>query len=332
MDTQKGDWTFSVKQEEAGQRVDVYLAAMLPSLSRSRIQNLIKNGDVRLSGQIMKSGRKLEAGDKLTCLLPAPSALEIEAQPMDLHILYEDASLLVLNKPKGLVVHPAPGNSSMTLVHGLLAHCQDLSGINGVLRPGIVHRIDKDTSGLMVVAKTDEAHRSLAKQIGSGKMKRQYVALVWGVVQEGAGVVDAPIGRDPKDRQKMAALAGGKEAKTAYQVLDRLADKTVLQCDLQTGRTHQIRVHMKLLGHPVLGDPKYGRRKDEPGWQGQALHAWRLVFSHPEDGRKMLLYAPPPEFFYRFLREEKAVNALSRMAALEREAADAADAADAASQ
>ena len=300
-----------VDTQGEGQRADVYLAAMLPALSRSRIQELIRNNQILLNGQSVKSGRRLEEGDRLDCTIPAPVHMRIEPCPMDLAILYEDSSLLIVNKPKGLVVHPAPGSGDRTLVHGLLAHCSDLSGINGVLRPGIVHRLDKDTSGLLVVAKNDEAHRFLAKQIQDGTMERLYIAVVWGVVSEPAGRVDAPIGRDPKDRQKMAAVAGGKEASTSYTVLDRLADKTVLQCELHTGRTHQIRVHMKLLGHPVAGDPKYGLRKDGSPLQGQALHAWRLSLCHPESKERMRFFAPPPEAFSKFLEEEGAVNTLA---------------------
>lgn len=307
------NWIFTVEREGEGQRADVYLAANLPSLSRSRIQSLMKSGDILLNGKVARSGKKLEEGDRLYCGIPAPAQMTVEPCPMDLPIVYEDHSLLVINKPQGLVVHPAPGSTEKTLVHGLLAHCGDLSGINGVLRPGIVHRLDKDTSGLLVVAKTDKAHRALAEQIQAGDMKRQYLAVVWGVIGEPAGIVDAPVGRDPKDRQKMAVIAGGKAAQTSYAVLDRLEDKTVVQCDLHTGRTHQIRVHMKFLGFPVVGDPKYGRRKDDPRWPGQALHAWGISFRHPDDQKNYVFYACPPEGFCRFLVEEKAENTLMRM-------------------
>ena len=313
------EWFFTAEAEDEGRRADVYLAAMLPSVSRSRIQDLIKSGGILLNGQPLKSGRKLEEGDRLYCGIPAPTPMRIEPCPMDLPIVYEDDCLLVINKPKGLVVHPAPGSGEKTLVHGLLAHCTDLSGINGVLRPGIVHRLDKDTSGLLVVAKTDAAHRSLAGQISEGTMQRQYVALIWGSPGEAAGLVDVPVGRDTKDRQKMAAVAGGKAAQTAYTVLDRLQDKSVVQCDLITGRTHQIRVHMKYLGYPVVGDPRYGRRKDDPRWRGQALHAWRLQYSHPVTDRINVFFAPPPEDFLQFLTEEKAEKTLARMRELEKE-------------
>jgi 23S rRNA pseudouridine1911/1915/1917 synthase len=273
----------------------------------------MKSGAILLNGQSVKTGKKLEEGDELLCCIPAPARLQVEPCPMELDIVYEDASILVVNKPQGLITHPAPGNQEKTLVHGLLAHCRDLSGINGVLRPGIVHRLDKDTSGLLVAAKNAGAHRSLAEQIQARTMKRQYIALVWGVLGEPAGIVEAPIGRDAKDRQKMAVAAGGKPAVTVYTVLDRLADKTVVQCDLQTGRTHQIRVHMRFLGCPVVGDKKYGRRKDDSHWPGQALHAWCLEFCHPVNHQRLCFFAPPPPHFRQALVGEGAVNALARM-------------------
>lgn len=299
--------------EDEGRRVDLYLASALHDFSRNRIQALLREGRIVLNGRTIKSGRKLEEGDRITCSFPEPEPLGLEPAPMELSIIYEDNYLLVINKPQGMVVHPAPGSGDRTLVHGLLAHCRDLSGINGVLRPGIVHRLDKDTSGLLTVAKTDGAHRSLAAQLQDGTMKRQYIAVVWGVIAEPAGLIDAPIGRDPKNRQRMAAVTGGKEARTGYVVLDRLKDKTVVQCDLQTGRTHQIRVHMKLLGYPLLGDAKYGRRKDDGAWPGQALHACRLRFRHPANDKDMAFFAPPPDAFLRFLSRENAENTLKKM-------------------
>jgi 23S rRNA pseudouridine1911/1915/1917 synthase len=308
---------FIIEPENEGLRADVYLASALPGLSRSRIQELIREGFILLNDRPVKNGKKLEAGDRITCSVPAPVPLKLEPVPMELSIIYEDDCLLVINKPQGLVVHPAPGSGDKTLVHGLLAHCGDLSGINGVLRPGIVHRLDKDTSGLLAVAKKDAAHRCLAGQIQDGTMKRQYLAVVWGVIDEPAGIIDAPIGRDPRDRQKMAAIAGGKKARTDYKVLDRLKDKTVVQCDLQSGRTHQIRVHMKLLGHPVVGDPKYGRRRDDPAWAGQALHAWSLQFCHPENQETMKFFAPLPYGYRRFIVEEQAENTQRRIKELE---------------
>ncbi|MCL1849450.1 MAG: RluA family pseudouridine synthase [Clostridiales bacterium] len=304
-------WAFTVGADGDGQRADVYLSGKLTGHSRSRIQALMKSGAILLDGQIIKSGRRLEEGDSLSCRIPAPAPLQLTPCPMDLAIVYEDDSLLVINKPKGMIVHPAPGSGDQTLVHGLLAYCTDLSGINGVLRPGIVHRLDKDTTGLLVVAKNDEAHRSLAGQIQDRRMQRQYLAVLWGVIGEPAGIVDAPIGRDPRDRQKMAALPGGKDAKTSYTVLDRLKDKTVVLCDLHSGRTHQIRVHMRLLGFPVVGDQKYGRRKDDTIWQSQALHAWKLSFYHPVSSEEMHFYALPPESFLRFLTEEGAAHSLA---------------------
>ena len=289
---------FKIEPAKAGQRLDLFLTAVLTEVSRSHIQSLIREGQVLVNGKPAKAGRKLEVGDEVNCRIPEPEPLAVEPQAIELNIVYEDQDLIVINKPQGLVVHPAPGSRDQTLVNGLLYHCRDLSGINGVLRPGIVHRLDKDTSGLLAAAKNDRAHQALAAQLQERTMKRQYVALLHGVMAEPCGLVDAPIGRDPKDRQRMAVAAGGKEAVTEYQVLKRLENYTVVLCSLQTGRTHQIRVHMAYLGHPVAGDPKYGRRKEEFEWPcGQALHAWHLSFVHPVKGEKMDFYAPLPEYF-----------------------------------
>ncbi len=301
---------FKITKEEEGARLDVFLTAALPEISRSRIQSLIKEGQVLVNAGAAKAGRKLEAGDEVVCRIPEPAELAALPQPMELDIVYEDGDIIVINKPQGLVVHPAPGSRDMTLVNGLLYHCQDLSGINGVLRPGIVHRLDKDTSGLLVAAKNDKAHQALAEQLQERTMKRQYIALVHGMMAEPMGLVDAPIGRDPKDRQRMAVVAGGKEAVTEYRVLDRLAEYTSVLCSLRTGRTHQIRVHMAYLGHPVAGDPKYGRRKEPLDWPGQALHAWRLSLVHPVKGEAMEFYAPLPGYFAQRLKELGGENTL----------------------
>jgi len=213
------------------------------------------------------------------------------------------------------VVHPSPGSDERTLVHGLLARCPDLSGINGVERPGIVHRLDKNTSGLLVVAKTDQAHRGLSEQIAERTMTRRYLAVVWGIVNEPSGLIDAPINRDPDNRQRMAVMSGGRQAVTVYKTLDRLvkSGKTVLLCELRTGRTHQIRAHLKFLGYPVVGDAKYGRRKDDPYWNGQALHSFCLGFRHPVSGEEQMFYAAPPDEFMGFLREQNAENALAEI-------------------
>ena len=301
---------FKIEDEEEGVRLDVFLANALPEVSRSRVQSLIKGGEVKVNGNGVKAGFKLAVGDEVVCRVPEPEMLAAKPQAMDLDIVYEDGDMIVINKPQGLVVHPAPGSRDRTLVNGLLYHCRDLSGINGVLRPGIVHRLDKDTSGLLVAAKNDQAHQALAEQLGERTMKRQYLALVHGVMAEPSGLVDAPIGRDPKDRQRMAVVAGGKEAVTEYRVLDRLEEYTTVLCDLRTGRTHQIRVHMAYLGHPVAGDPKYGRRKERFDWPGQALHAWRLALNHPRSGQRMTFYAPLQERFARILKELGGENAL----------------------
>jgi 23S rRNA pseudouridine1911/1915/1917 synthase len=306
----KPDHEFVVEATDAGLRADAFLAKVLPDLSRTRIQTLLKNGSILINRAPAKPSAKLEAGDLIQCGIPEPETLQVKAESMDLDCIYEDSDILVINKPQGVVVHPAAGNREGTLVSGLLHHCEDLSGINGVMRPGIVHRLDKDTSGLLVVAKNDLAHHSLAAQIQDRSMKREYIALVHGIVGESAGIVDVPIGRDPKDRQRMAGVEGGKPAVTHYRVLDRVGQQTVLLCSLETGRTHQIRVHMAYLGYPVAGDPKYGRRKELLPWTGQALHAWHLHLRHPRSGKDMDFYAPPPPFFLKVLSDLGAENTL----------------------
>jgi len=305
------EYEFIVEIEDAGMRVDAFLADTLPQFSRTRIQSLLKSGDIQINQQLVKSSSKLEAGDVILCSIPEPEILQVQAEAMDLDIIYEDSDILVINKPQGLVVHPAVGNREGTMVSGLLYHCKDLSGINGVMRPGIVHRLDKDTSGLLVVAKNDLAHQSLAAQIQDRSMKREYIALVHGIVGEAAGLVDVPIGRDPRDRQKMAGIEDGRQAITHYRVLDRLDTQTVLLCSLETGRTHQIRVHMTYLGYPVVGDPKYGRRKETLNWPGQALHAWHLHLIHPRTGEPMDFYVEPPAFFRQVLETIGAENTLA---------------------
>ncbi len=319
METQAADRTgafaYTVDADGDGSRADVFIASLIPAFSRSRIQNLLKNGEILVNDRQVKNSSVLEEGDVITCEIQPPARMSLEAYPMDLDVVYEDDCLLVINKPRGLIAHPSPGSDAKTLVHGLLARCPDLSGINGVMRPGIVHRLDKDTSGLMVVAKTDEAHRSLAGQIQDRTMIRKYIAVVWGLISEPSGLIDAPIGRDPKNRQRMAVISGGREAQTSYTVLDRLpgADKTTLLCELRTGRTHQIRVHMKFLGYPVVGDPIYGRRKDDPYWPGQALHAYCLGLRHPVSGRDLTLFAGAPPEYAKFFEEEGAANALAEI-------------------
>ena len=290
-----------VDQKNAGARLDTFLAGRFPDFTRSRLKNLIDDGHATVNGKAAKAGQKLIAGD--TVALDVPELMPVEARPEEipLNIVYEDGSLLVVNKPRGLVVHPAAGNERGTLVNALLNHCTDLSGIAGELKPGIVHRLDKDTTGLLVVAKNDRAHLSLSKQIGEKSAKRIYLALVEGNITEDQGRVDAPLGRSQNDRKKIAVVEDGRQAATQYYVLERFGDLTLVECHLETGRTHQIRVHMKHIGHPVVGDPVYGIRKQRYRLDGQLLHAARLEFTHPETGERMKFEAPLPEDFQEVL-------------------------------
>jgi 23S rRNA pseudouridine1911/1915/1917 synthase len=286
-----------VESGDAGERLDKFVteSTQEDGISRSQIQQWIKNGDVTVDGRAAKPNYKLSAGETVTLRIPDPVELNIEPEPIPLDIVYEDADVIVVNKPRGMVVHPAPGHYTGTLVNALLHHCRDLSGINGVLRPGIVHRIDKDTSGLLMAAKNDKAHLSLAGQLKAHTVTRKYIAVVHGNVAHDRGTIDAPIGRDPSDRQRFTVTGkNGKEAVTHFIVLDRIQDYSVLELKLETGRTHQIRVHMKYIGHPLVGDPMYGRSKGNP-IDGQALHAGVLGFAHPADGRYLEFAAELPE-------------------------------------
>lgn len=287
------DWT--IEPADAGERIDKYISLQNEDWSRSQVQTWIKEGRVTVGGEPVKSNYKLQAEDELTLRVPPPREMAIMPEPMPLDIVYEDSDVVVVNKPRGLVVHPAPGHYSGTLVNGLLAHCKDLSGINGVLRPGIVHRIDKDTSGLLMVAKNDKAHMGLAEQLKEHSVNRTYVAIVHGVIQHEMGTIEAPIGRDPKNRQQMAVVfENSKHAVTHFIVLERFKDYTLVELKLETGRTHQIRVHMKYIDHPLAGDPKYGPKQTlELG--GQALHAKTLGFVHPRTGERLEFEAPLPE-------------------------------------
>lgn len=294
--------TFSVP--EGGSRLDAYLAAEMPDKTRSAVQKLIEQGHVTINGQPVPKNRKLKAGEVVEIDLPEPEALDVAAQDIPLEIVYEDDDLLVVNKPKGMVVHPAAGNPDGTLVNALLWHCGDsLSGINGVLRPGIVHRIDKDTSGLLMVAKNDKAHQSLAAQIAEHSFTRIYEAVVYGNIREEEGTISAPIARHPIDRKKMAVAAGGREAVTHFRVLERFPGFTHVECRLETGRTHQIRVHMAHTGHPVAGDPVYGPKKCITELHGQCLHARKLGFIHPTSGEYLEFDSGLPEYFEKFLRK-----------------------------
>ena len=290
--------------DKTGERLDAALARLVPSLSRSQAQRLIEQGAVTHGGRPVKKNEKLSAGDTLELTLPEVREVPIEAQPIPLEVCYEDADVIVVNKPKGLVVHPAPGHADGTLVNALMYHCGDsLSGINGEIRPGIVHRIDKDTSGLLVVAKNDRAHQSLAEQIQVHSAGRRYFAVVYGCPREETGTIQAPIARHPVDRKKMAVLAGGREAITHYQVLEHYQGYTLMKFRLETGRTHQIRVHMAHIGYPIIGDPLYGPAKDKWKLQGQCLHAGELELTHPVTGERMLFEAPLPEYFEKVLQK-----------------------------
>ena len=282
-----------------GERLDAFLARCAEGLTRSAAQKLIEEGQVKRNGKPGKKNDKLNPGDTIEYTIPAPKEVDIVPTEMQLDIAYEDEDVIVINKPKGLVVHPAAGHSDDTLVNGLLyALGDDLSGINGELRPGIVHRIDKDTSGLLAVAKNDLSHAVLASQLKDHSMHRVYEAIVVGTFREDSGTVDAPIGRHPSDRKKMCVTErNSKHAVTHWEVVKRYRGYTHVRCKLETGRTHQIRVHMASIGHPILGDIVYGHKKKELGQDSQCLHAGALCFSHPRDGRPVLVFAPLPEYF-----------------------------------
>jgi 23S rRNA pseudouridine1911/1915/1917 synthase len=288
--------------DEDRKRLDVYLAENLPQVSRSYVQKLIKENRVLVNGKSTKSRIKTEPGMVITVDLPEPETLSVNPQNIPLDIVYEDQDIIIVNKPKDMVVHPAPGNWDNTLVNALLYHCDDLSDINGVIRPGIVHRIDKDTSGLIAAAKNNAAHQSLACQLKEHTMERIYEAVVEGIIAEDKGTIKAPIGRHPSDRKKMAVIPDkGRHAVTHYEVLSRLKGVTHVRCSLETGRTHQIRVHMAYIRHPVYGDPVYGRSSRKAGTNGQMLHARFLKLKHPSTGEAMEFEAPLPEDFIKLL-------------------------------
>jgi len=293
-----------------GERLDAFLARSADGLTRSAAQRLMEEGCVLLRGRPGKKNDKLNIGDEVSVTLPEPKETDIVATQMELDIVYEDEDVLVINKPKGLVVHPAAGHQDDTLVNGLLYAKKDqLSGINGELRPGIVHRIDKDTSGLLAVAKNDFAHVVLASQLKDHTMARTYECIVCGNLKEDSGTVDAPIGRHPTDRKKMCiAVRGGRDAVTHWEVIARYRGYTHVRCKLETGRTHQIRVHMASLGHPILGDTVYGHKKPELGQNSQVLHAGVLCFQHPRDERPVMVFAPLPEYFTQVLEKLKKIT------------------------
>jgi 23S rRNA pseudouridine1911/1915/1917 synthase len=290
-----------INEEQKGHRLDKILSLINEEWSRSQVQQWIKSGNVLVNGTSSKANYKCQEGDVIEVTIEEPEELDVTPEDIPLDIYYEDADVIVVNKPKGMVVHPAPGHTSGTLVNALMHHCKDLSGINGVMRPGIVHRIDKDTSGLLMVAKNDMAHEKLVKQLQEKTVTRKYNALVHGVIPHDAGTIDAPIGRDKRDRQSMTVTdENSRHAVTHFHVLERFRDFTFIECQLETGRTHQIRVHMKYIGYPLAGDPKYGPRKTVD-LNGQALHATVLGFIHPRTEEYLEFEAPLPAYFIEFL-------------------------------
>ena len=296
---------YVVSDGQSGIRIDRYLSDSNEDLSRSYIQKLLKEQKVTVQGTFVKANYKVQAGDVITVEVPDMTEPDILPEDIPLDILYEDEDVLVVNKPKGMVVHPSAGHTTGTLVNAIMAHCKEnLSGINGVLRPGIVHRIDKDTTGALLVCKNDNAHRDLALQLKEHSIKRRYREIVAGVIKEEEGTIEGPIGRHPVDRKKMAInYKNGKEAVTHYRVLERFPNATYVECRLETGRTHQIRVHMTSIGHPLLGDEVYGSGRNPYHLQGQTLHAMILGFVHPSTGEYMEFTAPLPEYFEKLLEK-----------------------------
>ncbi|MBQ1446405.1 MAG: RluA family pseudouridine synthase [Solobacterium sp.] len=293
--------TYTVDEDSV--RIDRWLSER-SEVSRSRIQELIDEGRVTVNGKEVRTSYKVCSGDTIVMEVPDDTVLDVLPEDIPLDILYEDHDILIVNKPKGMVVHPAPGVSHGTLVNAVLYHCDDLSGINGVLRPGIVHRIDKDTTGCIVVCKNDKAHESIAAQLADKTCHREYLALVKGIIHEESGMIDAPIGRDARDRQKMCVTErGGRSARTRFRVLERFSGCTLVECTLDTGRTHQIRVHMKYIGHPVIGDVKYYHPCRLQDTQGQVLHAYRITLVHPRTGETITAEAPLPAYFEALLKE-----------------------------
>lgn len=293
--------TVTAEAEDAGTRADVFLAAKL-GVSRSNMQKLLEDGRVKRGEKIIKANYKVRAGEMFVVDIPEPEPIEAVPENIPLDIIYEDDDVVVLNKVRGMVVHPAPGNYTGTLVNALLYHCSNLSGINSAIRPGIVHRLDKDTSGIMIVAKNDAAHISLSQQIQSKTAVRTYLAVVRGNIKTDSGTIETQIARDKTDRKKMAVVKeGGRDAITDYEVLERFGKYTLVRCKLRTGRTHQIRVHMEYLGYPLVGDPKYSPMKTPFGIKGQALHSHTLEFTHPRTGERMKFEAPLPEDMHKII-------------------------------
>jgi len=291
-------------EENKNQRLDAFLASSLDGLTRSQATRLIESGEVAVNGKAVSKSYKLAGGEDIAVTLPEPEPAEAVPQDIPLDVVYEDADVIVVNKPSGMVVHPAPGHPDGTLVNALLYHCAGtLSGVGGALRPGIVHRIDRDTSGLIIAAKNDAAHQYLSAQLADHTLARTYECIVVGALREDRGTVDAPIARHPTDRKRMAVVAGGREAVTHWEVIARYPGYTHVRCRLETGRTHQIRVHMAYIGHPILGDTVYGAKKEVPGLTGQCLHAVGLRFLHPRTHEVVELSCPLPEEFTRMLQK-----------------------------
>ena len=292
---------YIVSAEQDGMRLDVFLTEQMEG-SRSYIQSLIKGGHVTVGNKVGKANLRLTPNTVIHVEVPEPESVEVKAEDIPLDVLYEDHDIIIVNKPRGMVVHPAVGNYSGTLVNALLYHCKDLSGINGVIRPGIVHRIDKDTTGCIVACKNDKAHEAIAKQLENKTCHRVYKTIVVGNITHDDGLVDAPIGRDPRDRQRMKVTEeNSRDARTHFHVLERFNVATYLECRLETGRTHQIRAHMKYINHPVMGDDKYGQPCPYMDTQGQVLHASELTLVHPTTGETMTFHAPLPEYFEKLL-------------------------------
>ncbi|MBQ7564834.1 MAG: RluA family pseudouridine synthase [Lachnospiraceae bacterium] len=298
------EYRFQIDEDTAGMRIDKCLSEAYEELSRAYIQKLIKDRLVLINGRVCKPSSVADAGDQIFFSTPDSVIPDILPENIPLEILYEDEDVIVVNKPKGMVVHPAAGHYSGTLVNALMYHCRDLSGINGVLRPGIVHRIDKDTTGAVIACKNDRAHESIAAQLKEHSIDREYIAIVCGNIMDATGSVDAPIGRDKKDRKRMCVdFSSGKRAVTHFTVLERFSQYTFVKCRLETGRTHQIRVHMAYIKHPVLGDEVYSGTKVPWNLTGQTLHARTLGFTHPKSGERIFVEAPVPEYFERILKD-----------------------------
>lgn len=293
---------YIVSQEEKGKRLDTYIPSVDTDITRTSAQRLIEDGNILVNGKNAKVSYKIQENDKISVEIPEPKQIELKAQNIPIEIIYEDSDIIVVNKPKGMVVHPANGNPDGTLVNAIMAHCEDsLSGIGGEIRPGIVHRIDKDTSGLLVIAKNDKAHINLSEQIKNRQVNKIYVALVKGIISENEATINMPIGRSKKDRKKMAVDKNGKEAVTHFKVIKRYNKYTYIKVKIDTGRTHQIRVHMSNIGYPIVGDIVYSNGKNDFGIEGQMLHAKELEFKHPITGKLMHFEAPLPKYFEEIL-------------------------------